>query len=88
MQTSRISVEKAQTTAVPGSPVLVAVSAPTALAVRAAEAVAGVADHLEMFWDPRMRSQILAHLSNGGASLDPLVREAAGLMAKHHAPVA
>ena len=48
-------------------------------------AVAGIADHLEMFWDPRMRSQIVAHLENGGAGLDPLVREAVGLMAKHAA---
>ena len=39
-----------------------------------AAAVAGVADHLKKFWDPRMRAQILAHLDQGGAGLDPNVR--------------
>jgi formate dehydrogenase subunit delta len=38
--------------------------------------VAGVADHLEKFWDPRMRSAIIDHLAKGGAGLDPPVREA------------
>ena len=40
------------------------------------KAVAGVADHLEKFWDPRMRAAIVAHLDAGGNGLDPLVREA------------
>jgi formate dehydrogenase subunit delta len=40
------------------------------------KAVAGVADHLEKFWDPRMRASIVAHLDAGGNGLDPLVREA------------
>jgi formate dehydrogenase subunit delta len=38
--------------------------------------VAGVADHIHKFWDPRMRSAIFAHLDAGGAGLDPNVREA------------
>jgi formate dehydrogenase subunit delta len=38
--------------------------------------VPGVADHIEKFWDPRMRSAILAHLDTGGAGLDPEVRDA------------
>ncbi|HME22017.1 MAG TPA: formate dehydrogenase subunit delta [Acetobacteraceae bacterium] len=38
------------------------------------EAVAAIADHLDKFWDPRMRSGILAHLDE--VQLDPLVREA------------
>lgn len=38
--------------------------------------VAGVADHIRKFWDPRMRKQIYAHLDAGGAGLDPNVREA------------
>jgi formate dehydrogenase subunit delta len=33
----------------------------------------GVADHIRMFWDPRMRRQILEHLDEGGAGLKPLV---------------
>ncbi len=32
-----------------------------------------IADHLEKFWDPRMRSLIIAHLETGGAGLDPMV---------------
>jgi formate dehydrogenase subunit delta len=45
------------------------------------QAVAEIADHLEKFWDPRMRSGILAHLEE--VQLDPLVREAVGVLAKH-----
>ena len=40
------------------------------------KAVAGVADHIRKFWDPRMRRGIFAHLDAGGAGLDPEVREA------------
>lgn len=39
-------------------------------------AVAGIADHLKKFWDPRMRAEIIAHLAAGGEGLDPAVREA------------
>ena len=42
------------------------------------EAVAGTADHIEKFWDPRMRAAILAHVEAGGAGLEPMVREAIG----------
>ena len=38
--------------------------------------VPGVVDHIRKFWDPRMRSAILAHLDAGGAGLDPEVRDA------------
>ena len=40
------------------------------------KAVAGIADHLKKFWDPRMRAAILAHLEAGGEGLQPLVRKA------------
>jgi formate dehydrogenase subunit delta len=40
------------------------------------QAVAGVADHIKKFWDPRMLAGIYAHLDAGGAGLDPNVREA------------
>jgi len=40
------------------------------------QAVAGTADHIKKFWDPRMRATIFAHLAEGGGGLDPLVREA------------
>jgi formate dehydrogenase subunit delta len=42
------------------------------------KAVAGVADHLKKFWDPRMRDTIVRYLEVGGAKLDPWVREAVG----------
>jgi formate dehydrogenase subunit delta len=45
-----------------------------------AKAVAGIADHLARFWDPRMRAAIQAHLAAGGAGLDPLVRQAVEML--------
>jgi formate dehydrogenase subunit delta len=39
-------------------------------------AVPGIANHIQKFWDPRMRSAIFAHLDAGGAGLDPNVLEA------------
>jgi formate dehydrogenase subunit delta len=44
------------------------------------QAVAGVADHIKKFWDPRMLAGIYAHLDAGGADLDPNVREAIALL--------
>jgi formate dehydrogenase subunit delta len=40
------------------------------------KAVPGIADHIRKFWDPRMRSAILAHLDAGGTGLDPDVAKA------------
>lgn len=40
-----------------------------------AAAVAGVANHLRRFWEPRMRQKIAAHLAAGGAGLSDLARE-------------
>ena len=40
------------------------------------QAVVGITDHLQKFWDPRMRSAIVDHLDHGGTGLDPLVRQA------------
>ncbi|WP_420569169.1 formate dehydrogenase subunit delta [Thalassovita sp.] len=39
-----------------------------------------VADHLNDFWEPRMRAQLAAHLETGGEGLDPLVVQAASLL--------
>jgi formate dehydrogenase subunit delta len=39
-------------------------------------AVAGIADHLKKFWDPRMRREIIAHVEAGGAGLDANTRAA------------
>ena len=41
------------------------------------QAVAGIANHVRMFWDPRMRAQLLAAVDAGDTELDPLVVEAA-----------
>jgi len=56
---------------------------------RGGDAVAGIADHLEKFWDPRMKENIVAHWRAGGAGLDGPVREAVGRLkeAKREAPV-
>ncbi|MGQ3031820.1 MAG: formate dehydrogenase subunit delta [Ferrovibrionaceae bacterium] len=40
---------------------------------RKIDQAAAIADHLEKFWDPRMRSLIVAHLDAGGTGLDPMV---------------
>lgn len=40
------------------------------------KAVPGIAEHIQKFWDPRMRSAITAHLDAGGAGLDLAVRNA------------
>jgi formate dehydrogenase subunit delta len=40
------------------------------------KAVPGIAEHIRKFWDPRMRTAILAHLDAGGSGFDPQVRDA------------
>jgi formate dehydrogenase subunit delta len=50
------------------------------------EAIDGVADHIQRFWEPRMRRQLLAHIAAGGAGLDELVREAAKRLKPTPAP--
>jgi formate dehydrogenase subunit delta len=44
------------------------------------KAVVATADHLKLFWDPRMRREILAHLDAGGEGLDDVTRAALGLL--------
>ena len=44
------------------------------------EGLAGYADHINKFWEPRMRRQLLDHLAAGGAGLKPLAVEAATLI--------
>jgi formate dehydrogenase subunit delta len=41
-----------------------------------ADAIAGIANHIRKFWDPRMRRQIEGHLAAGGEGLEELAREA------------
>jgi formate dehydrogenase subunit delta len=40
------------------------------------EAVANVADHLQKFWERRMRQQIMEYTATGGRGLHELVVEA------------
>jgi formate dehydrogenase subunit delta len=49
-------------------------------------AVGAIADHLEKFWDPRMRAEILAHLAAGGEGLDPEVRAAVAALRSARPP--
>lgn len=39
-------------------------------------AVKDSADHINKFWEPRMRKALIAHLEAGGEGLDATIREA------------
>lgn len=52
----------------------------------AATAPALVADHLEKFWEPRMRAAIIAHGRAGGEGMDPITAEAVMLLNGGKAP--
>ena len=52
------------------------------------QAVAGTLGHIKLFWDPRMRATIIAHLRRGGAGLDPNVRNAIEKLAEADAAAA
>ncbi|HVQ88045.1 MAG TPA: formate dehydrogenase subunit delta [Actinomycetes bacterium] len=47
------------------------------------DAATGIATHMQMFWDPSMRGQLLAHVAAGGQDLDPLVLIAAERLRTH-----
>lgn len=52
----------------------------------AEEAQKEIADHINRFWEPRMREAFFAHLAKGGAGLDPVViAAAAGIHPPHQA---
>jgi formate dehydrogenase subunit delta len=51
------------------------------------EAVAGVADHLAKFWEPRMRRQLLDYVAAGGEGLHALVPAAAARLPEPPATV-
>jgi formate dehydrogenase subunit delta len=44
------------------------------------KAVDGVADHLDKFWERRMKDQLHAYIAEGGQGLHPLVLDAAKRM--------
>lgn len=50
-----------------------------------ADAIAGIAGHIQRFWDPRMRRQIVAHLLAGGEGLEALPREAVASLTRKQA---
>jgi formate dehydrogenase subunit delta len=49
------------------------------------EALAGVVNHLEKFWEKRMRQQLHQCADGGGAGLHPLIVEAEKLIERPHA---
>ncbi|MBC8049392.1 MAG: formate dehydrogenase subunit delta [Chitinophagales bacterium] len=48
---------------------------------KSCDAAAGIADHLQKFWEPRMRNAIIAIEHAGGHGLQPEVRRAVALLA-------
>ncbi len=52
-----------------------------------AEGVAGVAEHINKFWEPRMRRHFFELVDAGGESLHELVMAAAGSIRRPAAPV-
>jgi len=51
-------------------------------ATDAGEPAQAVAAHLRRFWDPRMRRQIIDHVSRGGEGLVPIARAAVEMLAE------
>ncbi len=51
------------------------------------EGVAGVAEHINKFWEPRMRRQFFELIDAGGEGFDELVIEASATVRRHE-PVA
>lgn len=44
------------------------------------EGVAGIAEHINKFWEPRIRKQFFEMIETGGEGFDPLVLEAAPMV--------
>lgn len=42
------------------------------------EAAESIAEHINKFWEPRMRRDFFAHLDKGGEGLSEIVKAAAG----------
>ena len=47
-----------------------------------AKAAANVANHLRRYWDPRMRKQILEHVSHGGEGLSQVAKAGVELISR------
>ena len=52
------------------------------------EALKEAANHINNYWDPRMRAHLFVHLAKGGEGLDPLVIEASANIRKPKADAA
>jgi formate dehydrogenase subunit delta len=50
------------------------------------EGVAGVAEHINKFWEPRMRRQFFEMIDAGGAGFDPIVLEASATVRRPSEP--
>jgi formate dehydrogenase subunit delta len=50
------------------------------------QAANGVLTHIKRFWDPRMRSQLIAHYRSGGEGLAPHVKAAVAKLAAESSP--
>lgn len=46
------------------------------------QAVKDIADHINRFWEPRMRAHLFELLAKGGDGLSPLVKDASSLIRK------
>jgi formate dehydrogenase subunit delta len=51
------------------------------------EGVAGVAEHINKFWEPRMRRQFFEIVDAGGGNLLPIVMEASATIRRPREPV-
>lgn len=51
------------------------------------EGVAGVAEHINKFWEPRMRRHFFEAVEAGGAGMRPIVLEAAAMVRRPSQPV-
>ncbi|MFH1804190.1 MAG: formate dehydrogenase subunit delta [Pseudomonadota bacterium] len=49
-------------------------------------AIAGVAQHISDFWEPRMRAQLFDLIAQDGGGFDPMVIKAAPLIRKVKQP--
>jgi formate dehydrogenase subunit delta len=47
-----------------------------------AKAAENVANHLRRYWDPRMRRQIVTHVTEGGAGLSDVAKAGVALIGK------
>ena len=52
------------------------------------QAVKDAAEHINKFWEPRMRKALFALLDSGGEGLDQTVKDAAGLIKRPKADAA